>query len=103
MLALILLQAGSGLFTSDDIVVDAPLYHLVPGRIGSQLSTIHRLGIWALVAVIAIHILARLFYLLVKKDNLVLPMVTGRQPAPAGAGSGAGDRQSTVERKRGEE
>lgn len=90
MLALILLQAGSGLFTSDDIVVDAPLYHLVPGRVGSQLSTIHRLGIWALVAVIAIHILASLFYLLVKKDNLIRPMVTGRKPAPPNADAGTG-------------
>src|SRR3546814_13108141 len=32
MLALILLQAGSGLFTSDDLVVDAPPDHPVPGR-----------------------------------------------------------------------
>jgi cytochrome b len=90
MLALILLQAGTGLFTSDDIVVDGPLYHLVPGRTGSLLSTVHRLGIWALVAVIAVHLLANAFYLLVKKDNLVLPMVTGRKPAPAGADAGPG-------------
>lgn len=90
MLALILLQGGTGLFTSDDIVVDGPLYHLVPGRVGSLLSTVHRLGIWALVAVIAVHVMASAFYLLVKKDNLVLPMITGRKRAEAEADAGPG-------------
>ena len=90
MLALILLQAGTGLFTSDDIFTDGPLRHLVPDSTGDLLSTIHRVGIWALVAVVAIHVLASLFYLLVKKDNLVLPMITGRKRAAATEDAGPG-------------
>lgn len=90
MLGLILLQAGSGLFTSDDIVVDGPLYHLVSGSTGSLLSTIHRIGIWALVTVIAIHVMASLFYLFVKRDNLIGAMITGRKMAPATADAGPG-------------
>lgn len=85
MLALLALQAGSGLFTSDDIVTDGPLYSKVASSTGALLSTIHRKAIWALLAVIVVHLLANLFYWTVKKENLVGPMITGRKPLAAPA------------------
>ena len=39
---------------------------------------------WILVGLIGLHVAAILFYLLVRRDNLVAPMVTGRREAPAG-------------------
>ncbi|MFN4310471.1 MAG: cytochrome b/b6 domain-containing protein [Ferrovibrio sp.] len=91
MLALLLLQAGTGLFTSDDIVTDGPLYSKVSGSTSALLSTIHRTSIWVLLSVIALHVCASLFYLLVKKDNLIGPMLTGRKQAgPADDAGGGG-------------
>jgi cytochrome b len=90
MLGLLALQAGSGLFTSDDIVNDGPLFSKVSGSTAALLSTIHRLAIWALLAVIAIHLMSTVFYLTVKRENLVTPMVTGRKTAPAAAEAAGG-------------
>lgn len=83
MLALLLLQAGTGLFTSDDIVTDGPLYSKVSGSTSALLSTVHRTAIWALLAVIAVHLLSTVFYLTVKRENLVTPMITGRKTGTA--------------------
>lgn len=90
MLALVVLQAATGLFTSDDIVVDGPLYSTVPGSVSAQLGTIHRTAFVVLLVVIGLHVTASLFYLLVKKDDLVTPMVTGRKTGPAEADAGRG-------------
>ena len=83
LLAVVLVQAGSGLFATDDIVVEGPLYHLVSGKTASFLTTVHHYTINVLIALAAIHVAASLFYLLVKKENLIGPMVTGAKPLSA--------------------
>lgn len=90
MLLLLAVQAGSGLFTSDDIVTDGPLFSKVSSSTASLLGTIHRRTIWILLGVIGLHLLANLFYLVVKKNNLIGPMVTGRKAAPAAADAQGG-------------
>lgn len=90
MLLLLAIQAGSGLFTSDDIVTDGPLFSKVSSSTAALLSTIHRRTIWILLGVIGLHLLANLFYLVVKKNNLIGPMVTGRKLAPRAADAGRG-------------
>lgn len=90
MLLLLAVQAGSGLFTSDDIVTDGPLFSKVSSGTASLLSTIHRRTFWILVAVIGLHLLANLFYLVVKQNDLVSPMVTGKKVAPTAADAGRG-------------
>lgn len=90
MLLLLAVQAGSGLFTSDDIVTDGPLFSKVSSGTAALLSTVHRRTIWILLGVIALHLLANLFYLVVKKNDLISPMVTGRRAAPPAADAGAG-------------
>jgi cytochrome b len=82
LLAGVLVQAGSGLFATDDIVVEGPLYHLVSGSTAATLTTIHKIAINVLLALVAIHVAASLFYLVVKRDNLIGPMVTGVKPVP---------------------
>ena len=94
MLALLLLQAVSGLFTSDDIATDGPLFGLVSSSVSARMSTLHRLTIDAIYIVVGIHLLATLFYLLVKRENLVKPMVTGnKQLEPAEADKVAASAQ----------
>jgi cytochrome b len=72
-------QAGSGLFTSDDITVDGPLVPLAAGATVKALSALHRLLSDGILILVGLHVAAVLAYLLVKKDNLIRPMITGRK------------------------
>lgn len=91
MLGALLLQASTGLFANDDIFTQGPLYPLVSKSTSDILTRIHRLNADVTSVLIAIHIAAVLFYLVVKGDNLIMPMIHGRKhwrgPAPPAAGS----------------
>ena len=85
MLLLLAVQVGLGLFASDeDGIVYGPLSHLVSYDTARTLAERHETLFWILVALIALHVLAILYYLLVKRDDLVTPMVTGRRAAADG-------------------
>jgi len=78
MLAALLFQAVSGLFTNvEDFAFEAPLYKWVGNAISNTLTSLHRQNEWILYALVAMHILAILFYAVFHRDNLVGPMVTG--------------------------
>ncbi|WP_245986916.1 cytochrome b/b6 domain-containing protein [Azospirillum thermophilum] len=81
LLLVLAVQAGTGLFTSDDIAVDGPLVSSVSSRTASLLSTIHRLEAKAILALVLLHVAAVLVYLLVFRENLIRPMVTGWKSA----------------------
>lgn len=80
MLLALALQATTGLFATDDIATQGPLYSRVSEETASRLTAIHHFNEMVIIALVALHILAVLFYLLVKKENLVAPMITGRKP-----------------------
>lgn len=77
LLALLAAQAGTGLFGSDDIAFTGPLYGWVEEALALRLTGMHRQLANVLLALVALHIAAILVYLLVKKVNLVKPMLTG--------------------------
>ena len=77
MLLAVFVQAGTGLFANDDILTEGPLAHWVSGGVSDRLTALHHLNQTLLAGLIAIHIAAVLFHLLVKKENLIAPMVTG--------------------------
>jgi cytochrome b len=77
MLALIGVQAGTGLFSNDDSDTEGPLMHLVSKDQSDWLSHIHYLNFKAIEAVIVLHVLAIVAYAGLKRQNLVRPMVTG--------------------------
>jgi cytochrome b len=84
MLAILGTQVVSGLFAVDiDGIESGPLSHLVDFDQGRLASAIHGYCFTVLQALIALHILAVLFYLAVRRRNLVGPMVTGSAAAPA--------------------
>lgn len=72
-------QATSGLFTTDEIMLKGPLYNLVDKDTSLLITSIHKQMAWVLMAFIGLHFLAIVFYKLVKKDNLVIPMITGKK------------------------
>ena len=79
LLTLLLIQTGTGLFANDDILIEGPLYDWVSKSASDWLTTVHKLNFNLLLLVIAVHISAVLFYLLVKRENLIHPMLSGRK------------------------
>lgn len=80
MLAALLLQAGTGLFASDDIMTQGPLNRHVSASVGHLLTEVHEFNAGVLMALAGVHVAAVLFHLLYKRDNLIVPMITGRRP-----------------------
>jgi len=89
MLLLLMLQIGTGLFSVDiDGLESGPLSYLVSFDQGRTAAKIHGLSFTVLQIIVVIHVLAVLFYLVVRKRNLLTPMITGadRQiESPAGS------------------
>jgi cytochrome b len=80
MLTSLLLQAMTGLFANDDVMMEGPLAKHVSEDASAVFTAIHDINAGILLTLISLHILAVLFYLLRRKQNLVLPMFTGRKP-----------------------
>ena len=70
-------QAGSGLFSNNDIDFTGPLFILVTEKTAARLTSFHKISIYALLTLITLHILAIFWYLRIKKQNLLKPMITG--------------------------
>lgn len=77
LLGLLGLQAVTGLFATDDIAFRGPLAMVVSDGTSQWLSSLHRLNVTFLIALVVLHLAAILFYTLVKKENLILPMISG--------------------------
>jgi len=77
LLGLFLAQALAGLFASDDIAFDGPLAKFVASTWVELLTSFHRLNEWVLLALVAMHIGAILYYKYAKRINLISAMITG--------------------------
>ena len=85
MLALLALQAGLGLFASDEDAVDAgPLSDWVSFEVAQRLLENHKTLFNVLLALIGLHVAAVAYYLL-RGNDLVSPMLSGRRARPGGA------------------
>jgi cytochrome b len=77
LLAMLLAQALTGLFANDQILNTGPLFGYVSLAKSDQLSSVHaRLSNFILAAIV-VHVGAAFFYLAIKRDNLISPLVTG--------------------------
>lgn len=79
MLALVLMQAVSGLFVDDDVFSSGPYYNALGGDIDKIMATIHHNAFDFILAAIALHILAVGFYQWGKKHDLIAPMIHGKK------------------------
>jgi len=80
LLGLMIAEVGLGLFTQDvDGIEAGPLAHYVSYETADWARDWHALLFNVILAAVAVHVLAILFYLVVKRDNLVGPMITGRK------------------------
>lgn len=87
LLLLLFIQTITGLFMSEETVLffSAPLRSFVDSDTADWMATIHEYNFNVLLGLVAIHILAVIFHLLVKRENLVRPMFTGYKQAPTSA------------------
>lgn len=82
MLTLLLAQVLIGLFVSDvDGLESGPLSHLVSFGTSRTLAEIHETVFNVVLGLVVLHVAAILFYLLAKRDNLIVAMLTGRRRA----------------------
>ncbi len=84
MLTLIAVQAGTGLFANDDVLTEGPLMRFVSKEQSDWLSHVHSLNFKLIEAVIVLHVLAVATYAVLKRQNLVRPMITGWKRMPPG-------------------
>lgn len=82
LLGVLAVQAVSGLFANDDIAFNGPLYALVDKAASDGFTGWHRRGVWLLLALVALHLLAIAWYTHAKKQKLVRTMLTGWQDNP---------------------
>jgi cytochrome b len=83
MLCVVLLQVASGLFSDDQIGFTGPLNALVSANAGQAATWYHKMvGQWLLAGLVAAHIGAVAFYFVVRKRNLVGPMIVGDKLMP---------------------
>jgi len=82
MLGSLILQAGSGLLMDDDIFTTGPLNQFASQSLIDLAIQVHDINSGVLQVLIAMHILAILFYLIKHKINLIGPMISGNKMVP---------------------
>ncbi|HKE43964.1 MAG TPA: cytochrome b/b6 domain-containing protein [Steroidobacteraceae bacterium] len=89
LLALVAAEGVTGLYANDEIFNTGPLYGYVSDAASDRLSGWHRLLADALWYAIGLHVIAVSAYYVLRGENLVGPMITGRKSGtwlPANAG-----------------
>ncbi len=79
MLLALSVQAVTGLFANDDIFTEGPLYPWVSKATSDWLTHIHKLNQGVILLLVGVHVMAVFFYLIMKHENLIQPMFTGRK------------------------
>lgn len=84
LLLALLLQAGLGLFAADvdSYLYDGPLKVLIDSDRAEWITGLHKAWFDVLLALAGVHVLAVMLYKLVRKIDLVRPMLTGVKALP---------------------
>lgn len=90
MLGTLLLLVATGLFANDDIAFEGPLYALVGKEISDRVVGVHRLIEPLIILLVIAHLAAIAFYVRVRKESLVMPMITGEKVGAGRTATGGG-------------
>lgn len=85
LLVLLAVQWGTGLFASDDILIEGPLYSLISEELSVLLTQIHHINFNVISLLVVFHIAAVVWHQL-KGEPLVKAMITGRRADLSTAG-----------------
>jgi len=90
MLAILLVQVGTGLISDDEIASVGPLNKYVATATGVAATAWHKnYGEAIILTLVALHVAAIVFYRLRKKVDLIGPMVSGDKAMPGAAPAAA--------------
>jgi cytochrome b len=81
MLLMVGAQAVSGLFITDDIAWSGPYNAAVSSAVAGKMAWFHHLNFDVLIWVVALHVLAIIYYRAFKRQNLLTPMFSGKKLA----------------------
>ncbi len=84
--SLLVLQALTGLVNSDDVLFTGPFHYVFETDVSDRLAEIHDWLFNVILAAIALHVGAIVYYERVKGQQLLRPMVTGRSTDRSGTG-----------------
>lgn len=85
LLASLLFQVGTGLFLNDeDFFIEAPFFKYVSTGLVRVLREFHEMNASLLFVLIGLHLAAIVYYRVIKRENLIQAMVTGKKQIPAG-------------------
>ena len=79
LLAAILTQAITGLFTNDEIFNLGPLYGYISDDLSLSLTSLHRKLFYWILGAVVLHIIAVLVHVFFKRDNIIKSMFTGEK------------------------
>jgi cytochrome b len=79
LLALLLFQAFSGLFSNDEIANAGPFYGWVTHAQSNRLTGLHHANSELLLVFIGLHVAAVLWYTVVRRQSLIRSMISGRK------------------------
>jgi len=93
LLAVLAAQVATGLLSDDEIAFAGPLTRFVSGAVVGQATAYHKdVGQYLVLGLVALHVLAIVFYVAVRRQRLVRPMLHGDKvlaaPAPASRDDG---------------
>jgi cytochrome b len=78
VLAVLAVQVATGLVADDEIASSGPLVRFVSSATTSLATGWHKAqGKWLVIGLVGVHVLAVLYYVLVKRAQLVRPMISG--------------------------
>ena len=85
LLGILLVQLGTGLVADDEIANLGPLNRFVSSDLGLLATSWHKTeGQWIVIGLVALHVVAVLSYWLLRKTNLIAPMLSGDKLLPVG-------------------
>ncbi len=85
LLGLLLGQSLTGIIDNNDVADAGPLSDMMPAWLSNLIDDLHG-WLWdALLVAVVLHVFAIALYAVVKRQNLVRPMLTGRKTLPANA------------------
>jgi cytochrome b len=90
LLGVPLLLTLTGLFANDDIAFEGPLYALIDKDLSDRITKIHHWFEPVILILVGLHIAAIAFYVWVKKQTLVKPMMTGWKEVAEGESATGG-------------
>lgn len=83
LLAALIVQVGSGLLSDDEIAFAGPLTRFVSNAVVGQATSYHKeIGQFLVLGLVALHVIAIVFYAKVRRQRLVQPMLHGDKLLP---------------------